>query len=88
MNALPVPSNCEAALGIHGCGGKLSFKPAEQHAALTMNLAGILAAFIMETFVERQGSRALVIAPPALHAVLRGLDQEHEHHKDNRHEDR
>ena len=39
----------------HGRGGKLAVKPAARHASLAVNSAGALAAFIVETFEERQG---------------------------------
>ena len=37
----------------HGRGGKAPVKPAARHAALAVNSAGALAAFIVETHTER-----------------------------------
>lgn len=38
----------------HGRGGKAPVKPAARHAALAVNSAGALAAFIVETYAERK----------------------------------
>lgn len=40
----------------HGRGGKLPVKPSPRHASLAVNTAGAIATFLVETFLERQGS--------------------------------
>lgn len=38
----------------HGRGGKLPVRPSPRHASLAVNTAGAIAAFLVETFMERQ----------------------------------
>ena len=38
----------------HGRGGKLPVKPSARHASLAVNTVGAIAAFLVETYLERQ----------------------------------
>lgn len=41
----------------HGRGGRLPVKPSPRHASLAVNTAGAIATFLVDTFLERKGSR-------------------------------
>lgn len=43
----------------HAPGGKIPVKPSARHAALAVNMAGAMATFIVETYLQQQGREAL-----------------------------
>lgn len=42
----------------HAPGGKIPVKPSARHAALAVNMAGAMAAFMVETYLQQQGKAA------------------------------